>query len=173
MHRTRSTLNSVTDRNKKTRAGDESKVASYTKLKGGLRKEHCIACDAQKRCAKWLTSWWEKKQTKAPVGGSGAIAICRSCCEKGNKFSVMHRRASEEYCESSPAHPCSYFSARAVILRFWHKTGVKIVLVGLLVFHCGQGVSALGTERRKQSSCLQTCMSECWSSDTNSVLKQI
>jgi len=31
----------------------------------------------------------------------------------------------------------------------WDKTGIEIVPVGLLVFHCVQGVSALGMQTRK------------------------
>jgi len=75
---------------------------SYTKLRDSLRMEHYTAHGAQKSSAKRLPSWWkavrEKKRTRTPVGDSGVIAIYRSCCERGNKFSLMHRKARVEYC---------------------------------------------------------------------------
>lgn len=116
-------MNSVTDIKKPTRAGDESNVVTCTKLKRGLRKECHITCGTQRRSAKRLPPWWEtaceRKHTETSAEDSEGNVVCRSCCEKGTKYSLMHRRAREEYCESSSSWLYSESFARAVMLCCW------------------------------------------------------
>lgn len=92
-------LNYVTDIKKQT-----SEVASHKSKRWAGKYTELVVHRKAKSLPSELETTWKNKRTRTPGGDSGAIAICRSCCEKGNTFSVIHRRAIGEWCGSSSAH---------------------------------------------------------------------